>query len=721
MCNNSVIPHISYPIPRTSYLVSRISYLVSLLGFLFLGFPGSAQTQKIDPPAPYGALPSTAQVKWQQMEYYMFIHFGPNTFTDKEWGHGDEDPKVFNPTQLDARQWARTAKAAGMKAIIITAKHHDGFSLWPSKYSTHTVRESAWKDGKGDVLKELAAACKEYGLKLGMYLSPWDRNHPKYGTPEYNEIFAKTLEEVHTQYGDVFEQWFDGANGEGPNGKKQVYDWNLFNGTVYKYHPDAVIFSDIGPGCRWIGNENGFAGETNWSTLNTDGFGMGNDAPKQTVLNQGNENGKKWIPGEADVSIRPGWFYSPSTDDKVKSLNQLLNIYYASVGRNANLLLNVPVDRRGLIHKNDSLRLMELRKVIDETFKINLALNKKAAASQHRGGSKQFAASNLADGNYNTYWTTNDDVKKASFIIDLGKSTEINRVLLQEYIPLGQRVSSFSVEVWDGKKFQEIDRQTTIGYKRILSFPTLKTSKVKVNILDANACPVISELQLYKAPELLTSPVIFRNKNGEVTIKAENQDPVITYTMDGSEPTFASTRYTNSFDLASAGTVKTKTFINNGAQASETVQADFDIAPVKWSIVSADDEVKNFEAVKAIDGNSKSLWITNWKEAGKKYPHEIAVDLGEKLMLKGFTYTPRQDGNLTGIIYRYNFYISDDGKIWQKIISDAAFANIKNNPVKQEVKFDKPYQVRFIKLEALAPADEKEHWAAVAEIGVITK
>ena len=694
---------------------------LSILGLLFCCLSTFAQDSNNGAPAPYGALPSAAQVQWQQMEYYMFIHFGPNTFTDKEWGHGDEDPKIFNPTQLDARQWARTAKTAGMKAIIITAKHHDGFCLWPSKYSTHTVRESAWKDGKGDVLKELSAACKEYGLKLGVYLSPWDRNHPKYGTPEYNEIFAKTLEEVHTEYGDVFEQWFDGANVEGPNGKKQVYNWELFNSTVYKYHPDAVIFSDIGPGCRWIGNENGFAGETNWSTLNTDGFGVGNDAPKQTVLNQGNANGKYWIPGEADVSIRPGWFYSPSTDDKVKSLSQLSNIYYASVGRNANLLLNVPVDRRGLIHKNDSLRLMEFRKMMDESFKINLALNRKVSASQVRGNNKQFAASNLTDGEFNTYWTTNEDVKKGSFIVDLGKPTEINRVLLQEYIPLGQRVSSFSVEVWDGGKFKEIDRQTTIGYKRILSFPTVKTSKVRVNILDVNACPVISELQLYKAPELLTSPVITRNKNGQVTIKAENQDPVITYTTDGSEPTYRSKKYSDAFNLASAGTVKAKTFINNGTKSSETIKADFDFAPVKWKIAYADDEIKGSEAANAIDGDVNTLWVTNWNDGGKKYPHEIAVDFGGKLVFKGFSYTPRQDGNPTGIIYQYNFYISDDGKNWHKVVDDATFANIKNNPVKQAVKFDKSYQSRFIKLEALAPAGEKEHWAAVAEIGVITR
>ncbi|HYH55693.1 MAG TPA: alpha-L-fucosidase, partial [Anseongella sp.] len=256
----------------------------------------ACKTQK--PPAASAGLviPSPQQTEWQQLEYYMFIHFGPNTFTDVEWGHGNEDPKVFNPSALDARQWARIARQAGMKGIIITAKHHDGFCLWPSKFSTHTVRESSWKNGRGDVLKELSEACREYGLKMGVYLSPWDRNHPSYGTAEYNKVFTGMLSEVLTGYGELFEVWFDGANGEGPNGKTQVYEWELFNGTVYRHQPDAIIFSDVGPGCRWIGNENGIAGETNWSTLNTEGFEPGAKAPDTKILNQGEPDGKQWVP-----------------------------------------------------------------------------------------------------------------------------------------------------------------------------------------------------------------------------------------------------------------------------------------------------------------------------------------------------------------------------------------------------------------------------------------
>jgi len=450
-------------------------------------------------PKPYGAVPNKNQYAWQQMEYYMFIHFGPNTFTDKEWGHGDEDPKVFNPKKLDARQWARTAKNAGMKAIIITAKHHDGFCLWPSKFSTHTVRESAWKDGKGDVLKELSAACKEYGLKFGVYLSPWDRNHPEYGTPKYNDVFANTLNEVLSNYGSVFEQWFDGANG---GDKKQAYDWPKFYNVVRKNQPQAVIFSDIGPDIRWMGNERGVAGETNWSTLNTDGFGVGAEAPESKVLNTGDENGKYWIPAEVDVSIRPGWFYSANTDNQVKTLDQLESIYNTSVGRNSNLLLNVPVNRDGLIHPTDSTRLMEFKKYLDAAYKTDLAKGRKVTVSNIRGKDKKFNGQNLTDGNNETYWTTDDQVKNAVITIDLGKETELNRIVLQEFIKLGQRVKSFSVEYLEGSEFKTLDTQTTIGRKRILVFPTVKTSKIRVNILDANACPVLSSVQLYKAPDL---------------------------------------------------------------------------------------------------------------------------------------------------------------------------------------------------------------------------
>ncbi|MCB9320419.1 MAG: alpha-L-fucosidase [Lewinellaceae bacterium] len=456
-----------------------------------VAFMQMAYTQSL---LPYGQLPTTDQLNWQELEYYMFIHFGPNTFTDKEWGMGTEDPKVFNPTRLNANQWAATAKKAGMKGIIITAKHHDGFCLWPSKYSTHTVRESAWKNGKGDVLRELSKACKKYGLLFGVYLSPWDRNHPAYGTPEYNQIYANTLREVHENYGNVFEQWFDGANGEGPNGKKQVYDWPLFHETVLDIHPHCIMFSDVGPGCRWVGNERGYAGVTNWSTLNIDGFTPGAGSPPTSVLNRGDEDGEKWVPAECDVSIRPGWFYSPSTDDQVKSLKELTDIYFASVGRNGNFLLNVPVDREGLIHPNDSTRLMEFRQMLDKAFAQNLILKAMVQASTNHAdpGSQP---DHLTDGKPDTYWAASG--KTAELIIPVNPADTFNVLSLEEYLPLGQRVKSFAVDIWKDGQFQLIAKQTTIGHKRLLRFPPLTTEKIRIRILDSKDVPVLREVSLY--------------------------------------------------------------------------------------------------------------------------------------------------------------------------------------------------------------------------------
>lgn len=678
----------------------------------------TAHAQEI---APYGALPSQAQLDWQKMEYYMFIHLGPNTFTDNEWGHGDEDPKVFNPTQLDARQWTRTAKLAGMKAIIITAKHHDGFCLWPSKYSTHTVRESAWKNGKGDVLKELSAACKEYGLKFGVYLSPWDRNHPAYGTPEYNQVFSNTLNEVLSSYGPVFEQWFDGANGEGPNGKKPVYDWDLFHNTVYRNQPNAIIFSDVGPGCRWVGNEDGIAGTTNWATLNVKGFTPGKGAPAQSVLNEGNMNGEKWIPAECDVSIRPGWFYSASTNDKVKSVQHLLDIYYGSVGRNSNMLLNVPVDRRGLIYSADSIRLMEFKKFREASFKTNLALKAKVTAAETRKNNSKVKVNNLTDGKFDTYWATPDDVLKGTITLSFAKPTTFNRLVVQEYIALGQRVKAFSVEVLENGAFKEIANATTIGHKRILSFADVTTTQVRINIQDALACPVISEVQLYKAPGLLAVPVIQRNKQGEVSITCSSPDPELHYTLDGKEPVYSSPKYTGAISLPEGGVVKAKAFLEKGKVASMTVSANYDIAPAKWKVIFTDGQAKGADPEKAIDGNPESFWATGYQPDAAKYPHEIQVDLGESLTLKGFVYTPRHVVERSGNIYTYAFYVSEDGKTWGEPVAQGNFANIANNPVTQTIRFNKSAKGRFIRLVAIAPASEKEHWASVAELGVITR
>jgi alpha-L-fucosidase len=455
----------------------------------------------VDPPAPFGATPTPQQLAWHDTEFYAFVHFNMNTFTELEWGHGTESPDSFNPTALDTRQWARVAKEAGMKAIILTAKHHDGFCLWPSKQSTHTVAYSKWRDGKGDVLKDLSEACKEYGLKMGLYLSPWDRNHPAYGTPEYNEVYKKTLTEILTGYGPLFEVWFDGANGEGPNGRKQVYDWPGFYGTVKQYQPDAIRFSDAAD-IRWVGNEKGYAGLTNWSTLNAARVYPGYDKPKELTV--GDEGGAQWVPTECDVSIRPGWYYHSNEDGKVKSVTKLLDIYHASVGRNCNLLLNLPVDRRGLVNEHDIEALMGLRRALDEAFKTNLARGSgvKATATNVRGqNDARFAASNVIDDDKKSYWATDDGVKTGAVEIDFGRARRFNRLVVQEHIALGQRVKRFTVQVFQQDAWKAIASGTTIGHKRILRFPSIEAQRVRLSIDEALAPPVVSNVEVYDAPE----------------------------------------------------------------------------------------------------------------------------------------------------------------------------------------------------------------------------
>lgn len=452
---------------------------------------------QVKAPEPYGAVPSEAQVEWQKNEFTMFVHFGPNTFTGAEWGSGKEKAELFNPTELDCRQWASIAKNAGMKGIILTAKHHDGFCLWPNPVSMHTVAQSPWRDGKGDVLKDLSEACREYDLEFGIYISPWDRNDPHYGTDEYNDVFVKTLEHALGSYGHVFEQWFDRACGEGPNGKQQVYDWILFNSTVHKMQPDAIIFSDYGPGCRWVGNEAGSAGRTCWSTLNVNDDFTGPPVSLRE-LNEGIKGGNTWAAAETDVSIRPGWFWRESENSKVKSLQHLLKIYYESVGRNSLLLLNVPADNRGLIHEVDSLRLMELRAALDEIFDEDLSAGSVVEADNVRGGSRRFKAQNLLDEDYDRYWAVDDSVTKVSFVVKLPETRTFNRVQLQEYIPLGQRVSSFSIDALDEDgSWRPIAKETTIGYKRIVHVPVTSTCAVRVNIEESEACPVLNGFALY--------------------------------------------------------------------------------------------------------------------------------------------------------------------------------------------------------------------------------
>ena len=416
----------------------------------------------------FGPTPTKQQLAWHEKEFYLFMHFGPNTFTNLEWGKGSEDPNVFNPTAIDCNQWASIAKAAGAKGIIITAKHHDGFSLWPSKYSKHTVRESKWMNGKGDVIKMLSEACKKAGIEMGVYISLWDRNHPEYGTAAYNDIYIQTMKELLTGYGNLTELWWDGANGEGPNGKKQVYDFTRFKDSAMSYQPNILIFSDIGPHIRWVGNENGLINETNWNLLDTAGFKRGEGAPANDTLNRGNFNGKNWIGAEADVSIRKGWFYHEEEDSTVKSGKTLFNLYLNSVGHGGNLLLNVPPNRKGLIAPQDSAALMDFRKIREAAFKTNLFKN---AVIKNN---------------------------KNEIEICLTTPVTINSIQLQEQIKFGQRVIRFEIYAGDNEAdMKKIAGSTTIGRKKIIQFPTTTAKCFKVKIIETKASPIMGAVAGY--------------------------------------------------------------------------------------------------------------------------------------------------------------------------------------------------------------------------------
>lgn len=446
-------------------------------------------------------IPTERQASYQEQELIGFVHFTINTFTDKEWGFGDESPTLFNPTQLNVDQWVSTAKAAGLKQLILTAKHHDGFCLWPSKYTEHSIKKSPYKNGQGDIVKEFTDACKKYDIKAGIYLSPWDRNHADYSKPSYITYYRNQVTELLTNYGEIAEFWVDGANGGdgyygGTNEKRVIdrktyYDWDATFRLAKKLQPNVLIFSDAGPDTHWIGNENGFAGETFWSMMDLNRVYIG--TPETDYLNTGDPNGTSWVVGQCDVSIRPGWFYHEKEDNVVKTPQQLVDIYYKSVGRNAILLLNIPPDRRGLFHENDVKNLQAFRAILDETFKTNLV--KGAKISVNRG----VGANRILDESTSSFWIAEPSARTAEIIMELNNSTTFDRILLQEPIRYGQRISKFNIQGEVNGKWQELVSGTTIGYKRLLRINPITATKLKIQILEANNAPALSNIGLYKA------------------------------------------------------------------------------------------------------------------------------------------------------------------------------------------------------------------------------
>jgi alpha-L-fucosidase len=462
-------------------------------------------------PAPYGALPSPRQLRWHQLETCGFLHFTVNTFTDKEWGDGDEDPKIFNPTDFDPDSIMAGLKMAGMKGAILTCKHHDGFCLWPTKTTEHCIRNSGWRNGEGDVVREISQAAQRHGLKFGVYLSPWDRNNAAYGKPEYIAIYRAQLTELLTQYGPIFEIWFDGANGGtgyygGAREKRLIdrttyYDWPETWALARRLQPEAVIFSDVGPDVRWAGNERGIAGETCWETYDPVGEKGGPAAPGDVdakLSGVGTRNGKQWLPPECDVSIRPGWFWHESENGKVKNVRELWDLYFKSVGRGANLLLNVPPDRRGRLNEADVASLREFGELRRATFAKNLALEAGLAASNVRGNNRKYAAQNLLDGNPATYWATDDLVTTPDLTLDFRKAVTFSVIRLREYLPLGQRIAFFEVSAWQGGAWRAVATASSVGHCRLIRLnESMTTDKVRLRITNSPVCPALSDFGLF--------------------------------------------------------------------------------------------------------------------------------------------------------------------------------------------------------------------------------
>jgi alpha-L-fucosidase len=632
----------------------------TLLLMSLLVCAGSLWAQKIQEPKPYGALPTIGQVKWHEMEMYAFVHFSLNTYTNKEWGYGDENPAMFNPTDFDADAIAKIVKSAGLKGIVLTCKHHDGFCLWPTKTTDHNISKSPWKNGKGDMVKEFSDACKRNGLKFGIYLSPWDRNNKDYGRPEYIKTYREQYRELLTNYGPVFESWHDGANGgDGFYGgtkeerfidKATYYDWDNTWKILGELHPNAVIFSDIGPGCRWVGNESGYAKDPCWSTITFEP-----ENPNQKLcpgisiknLETGTHNGKQWVPAEVDFSIRPGWFWHESENGKVKTAAKLLDHYFVSVGRGANMILNIPPDRRGRVYETDAASLAGFGQLIKQLYSVNYATGAKATASNVRGKSAKYAASKVLDNSRYTYWTTDDAVKDADLTLELKGEKTFNVIRLRENIKLGHRVTKWAVDVMENGNWKEYAKGEVIGSCRLIRGKKVTTDKVRLRIIGADACPCIGDFGLYAEPEAVS----------EVST--------------GNRPA---------------------------------------VSKKGWKIVTPAN-AGSHDAAQSIDGNP-----TTFATLSSEVNAALTVDMGVELAISGFTYLPRQDNSFSGLIHKYVFKVSKDGVNWEKV-AEGEFSNIKNNPIEQFVSLPATTKARYIQLIPVHTVDGGQ--ATIAELGII--
>ena len=688
------------------------------------------------PPKPYGVLPNKAQLNWHQMEMYCIVHFGVDTYTDKEWGFGDEDPAILNPTNFDAMQIVGAAKAGGFKGVVIVAKHHDGLCLWPTKTTEHNITKSPWKNGKGDMVKEYQLACNKLGMQLGLYCSPWDRNNAQYGTPAYVQLYREQVKELYTNYGPIFISWHDGANGgDGYYGgtrevrkidRTSYYGWDTTWAMIRKLQPNAAIFGDIGPDVRWVGNEEGHAGLTSWATYTPQAPDAGkkpsNGYSKYWEATEGTRNGDYWMPAECDVPLRPGWFYHSSQDEKVKTPYQLLDLYYQSVGRGADLDLGIAPDRRGLISTNDVNALKAFGDLLKQTFTFNLAKGAKFTASNIRGNNKlKYGPARLVDNDRYTYWATNDNVTTPQLIVDLGTQKTFNVIRLRENIKLGQRISSFTVDAWQNGTWKQVGSGTSIGANRLIRLQqNVVTSKVRLSVTGSGAVIALGDFGLFKEPAHLVAPLVSRDKSGMVNIIATAPVASIHYTLDGTDPSLKSPLYNEPFLLADGGTVKARSF-ETGDKASEVTTSQLGLSKSGWKIINPASQIKGRNKYEnAIDDNPETIWSTLQRDssATAQFPQDISVDLGKVQTITAFTYLPRQDKKTDGIADRYIFYGSTDGNNWQNL-AEGEFSNIKSNPVEQETKLSHAASIRYFKFSILHVIGG--NGVTVAEIGVNVK
>ena len=617
------------------------------------------------PPAPFGPVPSAGQVAWHELEMYAFCHFTTNTFTGKEWGFGDESPSIFNPTDFDADQIVGTLARSGFKGVILTCKHHDGFCMWPTKTTDHNISKSPWKNGKGDMVEEFAAAAKRHQIKFGVYLSPWDRNNEHYASPRYVEIYREQLRELLTHYGPVFEVWHDGANGGdgfygGKRDKRSIdrtsyYDWPQAWEMVRKLQPQAVIFSDIGPDLRWVGNESGKSPYPNWATFSPVGPDGGMAAPGHCRTQQGSPDGQSWIPAETDVSIRPGWFWHAHENQRVRSPKNLLDLYFNSVGRGTSFLLNVPPDRRGLIHENDVIALTGFKQALDRLFSSNLAAGAKITASATRGAG--FEPAMVLDEDKHSSWAAPDGTLTATLELTLPEARRFSVIGLREPVRLGQRIRKFAVDVRENGAWREwIGDGSSIGPHVLLRGNPVTADAVRLRILESAACPCLSEISLWMEPSGVPDNL------ARVDPKALSKDG--------------------------------------------------------WK-VSASFETTDHPAAHAIDGDSQSFWCTHDAVKGEQAPPQtLTVDLGAARDLAAVTVLPRQDGTVHGMVDRYRLEWSADGKTWANPL-EGEFSNLRANPVEQRINLPVGAKARHLRFTALRVIEKNN--VTIAEIGVISR